>query len=164
MGMLREATLPSPSSISARLAAAENWRAWSQYYVHESQLDAMVESLNLIDESVRQSRTLEKLYNHLSQNRLVRDAQTISSDAAALAIQAGDVRLAVVLLERGRAMIFTQLNRYRQALDAVQEAAPALAQRFMELSASMNNLVIHDETAAATRDAKEGAFKDLGVR
>lgn len=93
----------------------------------------------------------------------MREARTVAGDAAALAFEMGDIRLGVTLLERGRSMIFTQLGRFRRALDDVEEANPELAQRFSELSATLNNLVLHSKNSNTLQIPKWSTFEDLGV-
>lgn len=160
MDALREAAHPSPAFLSVRLQAAHNWRLFSRIYNHESKLEAMITSLNVVDESISQPRSLQSLFQYVSNNTLIQEAQTVASNAAALAIEHGDVSLAVTLLERGRTMIFNQLGRFRKTHDDIRQVAPELAQKFAELSDVLNDLVLHGETSVSFRSA---AAKDLGV-
>lgn len=163
MDLLREATHPSPAVVSDRLTYAQNWIHWSREYNHESQLEAMIETLTIVDESVGQTRSLQSLFQHISENRLIQQTQTVASDAAALAIDHGDVSLASALLERGRTIIFSQLGRFRQTQADIEDAAPELAQKFIGLSDLLNDLVLHGEESTAFRNATGGTTKDLGV-
>lgn len=164
MNMLREATLPSPDPLSDRLDAARKWRTISGYYKHPSQLESLRKTLDIIDESVAQSRSLEKLYQLLSEDRHKQEVPAIASDAAALAIEHGDIREAVTLLERGRAIIFTRLGHYRQGFDDVDAKAPELALCLKELSAELEGLVVKQGTAVAVDCAAVGGLKALGTR
>lgn len=158
MDILREATLPSPCPVAHRLAAAKAWRRYAKKYHHESQLEAMQETLNLLDQSMEHSRSLESLH-HLVSEFQVRETSAVASDAAALALERGDTKLAASLLERGRSLIFTQLGRFRQ-FDLVHNAPGELVQRFTELSATLDDLVVHGQNARAMLIS---AGKDLGV-
>lgn len=161
MNMLREATLPSPSPIAYRLEAASAWRSYSKRFTHKSQLEAMQETLNVLDESMGHSRSVESLHHRVSDFQ-AQKASTVASDAAALALEMGDVKLAASFLERGRSLIFTQLGRFRQ-FDLVQDAPSELVQQFAELSAALDDLVVHGPNAKAMRNSAEAVFNDLGI-
>lgn len=123
----------------------------------------MTASLDLVDESISQARSLQSLFRHVSKHEVIQNARTVASDATALASERGDVSLAVTLLERGRTMIFTQLGRFRQTLGDIQKTAPELAEKFVELSDTLNDLVVRGEKSAAFRKAAGDTTKDLGV-
>lgn len=160
--MLREATLPSPSPIAHRISAAANWRAYSTKYNHESQLEAMEETLNVLDESLALSRSLQNLHQRVTEFEL-QAISAVASDAAARAFSLGDIKLGVALLERGRALIYTQLGRFRQDCDPLQGAPADLVQRFTELSGRLDDLVVHGSKAKAMQNSEAEAFNDLGI-
>lgn len=140
--MLRDATLDSASPTFLRVSAAYWWKTHARKYLHASELDAARESLNLLELAVTESASLEGLSGRLSEDKVFKRAQGVASDAAALAISAHDLPLAVSLLEQGRSTIFTQLGRYRSAIDDVKEKSPDLAKSFVELSAQLGALVV----------------------
>lgn len=162
MSLLQEATLPSPSSLAHRQTAAQTWMTLSRNYNHGSQLDAMVETLNLIDESVSQARSVQSLRQPISTEWLIRYAQSVASHAAALAINLNDVRLAAILLERGRAKILTHLSRFRQKLNSLQGTAPDTPLYFAERSGLLHDLVLRWE-GAPNLVRSSTSLKDLDV-
>lgn len=160
---LREGALSYPSSIYERLNAARTWRVFSRKYKHVSELEAMTETLNLVDEALAHARSLENLHQHLTENEVVQEAQAVASDAAAFAINLGNVQLGVMMLERGRAMIFTQLGHLRHDLNAIEETAPELYLRFTELSNMLNDLVVHGEQANTIQNTMGSTYEDPGA-
>lgn len=149
--------------MSDRIYAANQWRNLAVRYNHSSQLDAARETLNLLDLAVAESTTLEGVSSRFSDDWSFRGAQGAASDAAALAVQSGDVKLAVSLLEQGRSSIFNQLGRYRSAIDDIREASPELATRFLKLSADLESLVLKAEKASTKLNARTGIKYQDGV-
>ncbi|KAG8928184.1 hypothetical protein FRC02_007260 [Tulasnella sp. 418] len=68
--------------------------------------------------------------------------RTLASDAAALAIENGDLHKAIELLEQGRTIIWSQLASYHPQLHALQDKAPELAARFEKLSTQLQALAL----------------------
>ncbi|KAG8917539.1 hypothetical protein FRC02_003053 [Tulasnella sp. 418] len=60
--------------------------------------------------------------------------KALATEAAASAIEAGDLRKAVEFLEQGRTMLWSQMSRYRTPLDALKHVNPGLAAEFTYLS------------------------------
>ncbi|KAG8912122.1 hypothetical protein FRC02_006155 [Tulasnella sp. 418] len=69
-------------------------------------------------------------------------------DAAATAIECGEVETAVEFLEQGRTLLWSQMNRYRTPLDELQRAHPKLATDFTRLSQLLEN----SATSGITRE------------
>lgn len=160
--MLQEASAYTSSSALKRLEASREWLLLAREFHQDSELEAAIEILNLLEIAVAQSQSLESLYTRLSEDKLIRGAKDVAADAAALAIEKGDVPLAVSLLEQSRAVIFTQLGHYRTALDDVWATAPALAERFVKLSNTMNSLLMRGEMAELAGDRETARYQDQG--
>lgn len=77
------------------------------------------------------------------QRWLLRRWQGVSTAAAAAAIAVGRVEYAVEILEHGRAVMWGQLARLRDGVEAVRTADPALARRLDEIRAELD---VPDET------------------
>lgn len=164
MDLLREATFHAPSVITDRISAANYWRKYSRKYAHATELEAAKQTINLLDLAVSQSASLEGLSDLLMREDSFEDAQGIASDAAALALQAGDAKLAVSLLEQGRSTIFTQLGRYRSVIEEVGIVSPTLAERFVRLSTELDNLVVGKVAGGSKAEARTGSFEDAADR
>ena len=70
---------------------------------------------------------------------------SVISEGAAFAIDHNEPTTAVELLDQGRAMMVSQLSRYRTALDDLSEstepAAKTLVERFMSLGKAMSVVI-----------------------
>lgn len=124
--------------------AADMWRTVSRRLGDPSELDATKTMLNILDLAVAESTSLESLSGRLS-NGSFNHAQGVGSDAAALAIESGDFRLGVSLLEQGRSIIYAQLGRFRSAIDDIRKASSELAERLAGLSMELDALVVRGE-------------------
>lgn len=126
-----------------RLRAASVWRKLAREFEDESEMEAAEASLNLLDEIVTRSTSVEAQYHELGpRNSELRDAVQSSTEVA---IQRGDLQRAVTLLEQGRGVIFKHLGRYRTELGDLRAVAPELAERFQECSRKLNNLMTQGE-------------------
>lgn len=66
------------------------------------------------------------------------DFATLSGNAAAAAVQAGDPYQAISLLESGRGVLFAQALQLRSPLDDLWVAAPEMAGRFQQLNRQLS--------------------------
>lgn len=138
--------------ISHRLQAVNRWNSFSQQFDPESQKEAAVETLALLDLAVSRSSSLETQCYQLSGNELIQEAKEGAVVAAAVAIKGRELPLAAALLEQGRAFIFSQLVRHRTAIDKLRKEYPDLSYRFAQLSRELEGIVIRGdhETGAQT--------------
>lgn len=162
--MLQEATLHSWSTTGDRIHAANVWRKTSHTHAHPSELEAIRETLNLLDLAVAETASLEGVSTRLSEDETFRSAQGVASDAAALAIQAGDLPMAVSLLEQGRSIIFSQLGRYRSSVEQVRSVAPELATRLGELGVQLDALVFRGEHSNPTSNVVPDGLQEEASR
>lgn len=161
--LLQEAAYYSLSSTGERMRAANLWRRIS-HDGHPSEFKAMKTTLNLMDLAVAESASLESLSDRLSDEKSFKEAQGVASDAATLAIESSDLRLAVSLLEQGRSIIYSQLGRYRSAIDDVRQVSPELAERLVNLSGDLDALVVRGERVESKGHFKMKPFDDNSSR
>ncbi|KAH7920930.1 hypothetical protein BV22DRAFT_1132700 [Leucogyrophana mollusca] len=121
--------LPSASP-SKRLESSLDWVSKSRG--HSSQVAAYRASLDLLDRHVVVAPSL------LSRHHILRTIapSSLASDAAACAIGRGQLDAAVELLEQGRALLWTQLARFRTPLDTLR----ALGDRGRRLAIKLEHL------------------------
>lgn len=141
ISMLKDATLDVSSSVYHRLEACRTWRSLAKEYVDESELAAHTTVLRLLEESVAASPSLEKQYLQLEAHNQRRETSSAAADAAACAIEQGDLEMAVTLLEQGRDFIFRRLDDLRRPADEVRERNSDLADTFEALSRELEELV-----------------------
>lgn len=157
--LLQEAAHHSLSPTAVRMVAARRWRDLAGRCGHVSVLDAMKTRLNIMDLAVAESTSLEILSDSLSDDKSF-DGQGVASEATALAIGSGDLRLAVSLLEQGRSIIYSQLSQYRSAIDDVHRVSPELATRLVDLGAELDALVARGERIDSSSNTRTRPFDD----
>lgn len=102
-------------------------------------------TLGLLEEAITRSTSLEKQYSQLSNHSTLKQTKGLAVDAASLAIDGGEVELALELLEQGRAVLFAQLGRYRTALDDIAAVAPELAKKLVTLGRQLDAVTVSGE-------------------
>lgn len=157
--VLREAAYLESSSAEARVRAA---RRWAQTAYADGDTAAALEALRLAVELL--PLLAWRGVSRTDQERGLAELSGLACDAAALAITAGQPRLAVELLEHGRGVLWAQLLETRTDLSALQEADPALAGRLTEVRAALDEVVDPGTAAsptAADRAALAGEWDSL---
>lgn len=153
INMVKTATRCSAASIPDRLFAANSWRVIAQKHHDPSEFEATQETRSLLELAVSEPDPLDILLGKLSQEPYKR-ARGASSDAASLAIQSGDVALAVSLLEQTQSLVLASIVRYRTSVEVVRLASEELAARLSKLSADLAARVLRSE------GAKSGRYRD----
>ncbi|MEV7526382.1 CHAT domain-containing protein [Streptomyces sp. NPDC091371] len=157
--VLREAAHLETGSADARVRAA---RRWAQTAYADEDTAAALEALRLAVELL--PLLAWRGVSRTDQERGLAELSGLACDAAALAITAGQPRLAVELLEHGRGVLWAQLLETRTDLTALKEADPALAGRLTEVRAALDEVVDPGSAAsptAADRAALAGEWDSL---
>ncbi|KAG8958532.1 hypothetical protein FRC03_009033 [Tulasnella sp. 419] len=102
----------------------------------------------------------------VSRHRLVTSdvPASLASDAAACAIEAGQLRTAVEFLEQGRSLLWSQMGRYRTPLDLLKEVDASLAHKLKELGRDLEGAVIalpQSGTSAASMEEKDRRYRQV---
>ncbi|KAJ7132081.1 CHAT domain-containing protein [Mycena epipterygia] len=121
-----------------------DWAAAAREHGARVPLTAYSRALVLLDQTVTVPATLGMQHKSLSAQRT---PLTIAMDAAAVAIEDGQLEVAVELLEQGRAMLWTRMRGYRTSLERLPDA---LAAQFEKVTKQL-------EVLATSAD---GAFRD----
>lgn len=134
--VLREAAYSVAGSAGVRVRAAQRW---AQTAYADGDTAAALEALRLAVEFL--PLLAWRGVSRTDQERGLADLSGLACDAAALAIDAEQPRLAVELLEHGRGVLWAQLLETKAELTALQEADPALADRLTEIRAALDKVV-----------------------
>lgn len=94
------------------------------------------------------------------QEQPLRDARWLAVEAAAAALQLGDVPGALDLLERGRAVLWSRRLETDTDLAALRETAPELAERLDRSRAVLDGVVGHADAHVTAADARMTAAAD----
>jgi tetratricopeptide (TPR) repeat protein len=121
------------------------WANAARVYMHPSASIAYETAMSLLQETLIFCPTLQTQHLRLSQafrgNRL-------PLDYASYQIQNGQVKEAVGTLERGRALIWSEMRGLRTSTDQLRAADPALADKFADINQRLESVtmsVAHDE-------------------
>ncbi|MFF5976961.1 CHAT domain-containing protein [Streptomyces sp. NPDC012769] len=157
--VLREAAYSETGSAGVRVRAAQRW---AQTAYPDGDTAAALEALRLAVEFL--PLLAWRGVSRTDQERELADISGLACDAAALAIDEEQPRLAVELLEHGRGVLWAQLLEFRTELTALQEAEPALADRLTEIRAALDKVVdpgTADSPTATDRAALAGEWDSL---
>ncbi|KAG8905095.1 hypothetical protein FRB99_000696 [Tulasnella sp. 403] len=161
--MLESACTAIGSPPVERLRSSYNWVALSRHYKHPSITRACRTMLDILDMAIARSHSLESRHSHITTDTLFKYAKGIVSDAAACAIEEGQVGTAVELLERGRAIILTQIGRYRTPLDELRAVNAELAGRFEMLNRQLESSVVPSSSTTEPSEL-EPSYEDKIAR
>ncbi|GLY47600.1 CHAT domain-containing protein [Lentzea sp. NBRC 102530] len=153
--VLRTASEVAVSPVEERLGAAVKWgELAARTGRREEAAVAMATAVGLLP------RLASRRLGRGDAQHFLRRFTGLAGKAAACALDAGGPAAAVVVLEVGRGVLSAQALDVREDLSALREDAPALAQRFDELSEAIEN----DQNA--DRVALSAAFDEVlnGIR
>ena len=127
---------------------------------HPSASIAYKTAMSLLQETLVFSPTLQTQHLRLANAFMV--GGTLPSDYASYQIENGQVKQAVETLERGRALIWSEMRGLRTSADYLRAANPALADKFVDINRRLESVT----TSVAQRDDdgighSEGRPEDL---
>ncbi|KAG2355830.1 CHAT domain-containing protein [Suillus spraguei] len=139
---------PQLSNIShavsrADLAAAKSWIIFAEETNHSSALVAYQTALKFLDQHVT---LLSSSSRHFDAVKMA--TASLAVDAFLCSIRHGKLKIAVELVEQGRAVFWTRLARFRTTLDELSVArntGTALAEEFKQLSFGLRK--VFDQSA-----------------
>ncbi|KAG8958793.1 hypothetical protein FRC03_008813 [Tulasnella sp. 419] len=108
----KASSLPT-ASFRDRLSAS---RRWTQEVPGPSRLSAYQQLLKLVDQQLLLRSSITSRHQLL---QTIPD--DLALDAVATAIECGETKTAVELLEQGRTLLWSQMNRYRTPIDRLRE-------------------------------------------
>ena len=165
---MREAANHLASPLSARIQGCKLWISYCLKY--HSDIADVIEAhstlLELQELSLLFTQSLRAQRNRIIASESSKTAGQSISHVAALAIEHGHVTTAVELLDQSRAMVLSQLSRYRTALDELSDsddpAARELAVRFTSLSRKLSTFTVSERDSQASSDvAVDSAHQTL---
>ncbi|KIJ12878.1 hypothetical protein PAXINDRAFT_82068 [Paxillus involutus ATCC 200175] len=153
------------ASALLRLQASIAWIRGAELHQHPSALDAYARALQLLDSHISTSAAVQSRHDvmkHFPTN--------IGANAASCALRRGDIPRALELLEQGRAILWTQIARFRTPLDDLLtrgSRAEMLVKKFRYLSSALDSLGQRAEASSmqniprATADAEARRYQIL---
>ncbi|KAG8904148.1 hypothetical protein FRB99_002165, partial [Tulasnella sp. 403] len=135
--LLRNAAeVPASPSIE-RLHASCDWIMVTRH-ANLGDINPYLTMFELLDITIARGHSLESQHHDLSTSEILKRAKGYVHEAVSLAIEQGDVELAIQFLERGKAMLLGRLAQYRTSLDELHVVNPELASKFSQLSKQLD--------------------------
>ena len=111
-----------------RFATSCLWSIVARVYLHPSVSIAYETAMSLLQESLCFFPTSQTQHPHLAD--VLKIVGSFPSDYASYWIENGQVNRAIETLERGRALIWSEMRGFRTSTDQLRSADPALADKF----------------------------------
>jgi len=141
--LLEGAANHSTASGKARFKVALQWVEEARRRQHHSTVHAYSKSLTLLDRCLIATPTVESQQKFLATTATV--PKSLASDAASSAIDAGQLKAAVELLEQGRAILWSKMRGYRHPLEGLRDIDRELADQFEMLSGQLERYAMFSE-------------------
>ncbi|KAJ6576087.1 CHAT domain-containing protein [Mycena vulgaris] len=135
-----EASTDSSAPLLVRFQAAKRWASVSHKNYHSSALDAYKTALGILP------RLAALDLDIMSRQKILVASQShdLGSDAAVCAIDLGQYKAALELLEAGRSVFWSQSLYLRTPLDDLRASHPLLATKLTELSSKLEQSSFRD--------------------
>ncbi|KAJ7651777.1 CHAT domain-containing protein [Mycena rosella] len=137
----QEATFSPCNSPLDQFRAAKAWAQVAHENHHTSTMQAYVTAIGLLAQLAAFDRDLQS-----RQTILISRGDNLGSDAAAFAVELGQHKVAIELLEAGRSVFWAQSLHLRTPLDDLRSAHPHLASKLAELSQQLQQSSFRDTT------------------
>lgn len=138
--LYRRAANHLSSGSKAQFDAALAWASAAHRHKHESVVSAYSKTLSLLDHCLIARPTVEQQQQFLATGTTV--PKSLASDAAACAIDAGQLDKAVEMLEQGRCILWTKMRGYRNQLQQLHQVDSDLADKFKTVSVELEHLAL----------------------
>jgi hypothetical protein len=146
--LLVQATLqPTGGSPSRRLHAALFWASVASKWADPSAIEAYRTSLQLLEMVLAGMRSLGARHLRLTSEEIA-GSRILARNAAAFAIERGEVELALEMLEQGRGVLLMQAGRFRTPIQDLETVDSQLASEFQAISKQMEASVMESRPPA----------------
>jgi CHAT domain-containing protein len=133
------------------------WATEARLHMHPSASIAYETAMSLLQETLVFCPTLQTQHLRLAQAFI--DGGRLPLDYASYQIQNGQVRQAVGTLERGRALIWSEMQGLRTSTDQLRAADPALADKFADINRRLESVTM----SVAQSDEDEMVYSETGA-
>jgi hypothetical protein len=149
------------------------WAGVARVNMHPSASMAYETAMSLLQEALVFRPTLQTQHLRLAQAFI--DGGRLPLDYASYQIQNGQVKQAVGTLERGRALMWSEMQGLRTSADQLRVADPAVADKFADIDRSLESMrmsavqsdddeIGHSETGTGRREDSIGYFAPMQRR
>ena len=127
-----------------RFKIACEWASTAQFYGHPSMSTAYETAMFLMQETLVFSPTLQIQHTRLT-HALKGGGMSfggVPSDYASHQIEAGQFKQAIEILERGRALIWSEMRGFRTSTDQLRDTYPALADKLADINRRLESVTM----------------------
>jgi tetratricopeptide (TPR) repeat protein len=124
---------------ASRFAACSAWALYARAFNCSSLLEAYKAAIVLLPQLAWLGLSISDRHHQLQK------AGNVVRDAAAAAIEAGQLHTAVEWLEQGRSVIWGQLLQLRSPLDNLKQVRPDLADRLIQISRDLDGMGMSED-------------------
>ena len=157
---LRAASLHAFSTFPLRFRAVRRWVETARSHDHESLPEAYKAAMSILQRALTTRPTLSAQHKFLSDDSYY---QTLALDAAASAIDKGEVHQAVEFLEQGRGLLWSQMRGFRTPLERLSQENRSLAERFEGCNRRLQALITSSESPVAKSEMEGNGSQAFSV-
>jgi CHAT domain-containing protein len=126
------------SEVFTRFEITCLWATLARVCLHPSASLAYETAMSLLQETLVFCPTLQTQHHRLSQ--VFKEGWRLPSDYASYGIGNGQVKQAIEILERGRALIWSEMRGLRTSTDQLYTANPVLADKFTDINRRLESV------------------------
>lgn len=142
------------ASVHDRFELSCFWASVSRTADHSSISTAYESAMSLMQSSLVIAPTLEIQHTRLVTMRGL--CETMPLEYASYQIHTGRVERAIETLERGRALLWSEMRGLRTSIDRLREADPSLAEQFVAINEEIKALIMSVSPDSNTSETDDG--------
>ncbi|KAF8268862.1 CHAT domain-containing protein [Lactarius quietus] len=140
MQLFLEVANDGSGEVFRRLKISCSWAGLARVYGHPSVSTAYETSMSLMQETLVFSPTLQTQHFHLA--RMPKEVMRLPSDYASYQIDAGQIKQAIEALERGRALLWSEMRGLRTSTDQLRADDPPLADKLADINQRLESVTM----------------------
>ena len=140
MQLCSELANDSSGEVFLRFEISCTWAVLARSVRHPSASTAYETAMSLLQETLVSCPTLQTQHHRLSLTS--RDGGTFPSNYASYQIENGQVEQAIETLERGRALIWSEMRGLRTSTDQLRAADPVIADKFADINQRLESVTM----------------------
>ena len=148
----------SSGEVFTRVEISCSWAPYARVILHPSASIAYESAMSLLQETLLFCPTLQTQHDRLTD--VLRKVGNFPSDYASYLIDNGKVKQAIETLERGRALIWSEMRGLHTSTDQLRAADPALADNFSNINKELESVTM----SVARSDDDDLGCSETGTR
>ncbi|KAH8990050.1 CHAT domain-containing protein [Lactarius hatsudake] len=166
MQLFHEVVNDGSAEAFRRFQISYGWAHNARLRTHPSISIAYETAMSLLEETLVFSPTLQ--IQHFLLVRVPTEVRGLPLDYASYQIETGQIKQAIETLERGRALLWSEMRGLRTSTDQLRAADPALAERFATINRNLETVAMsvaqNENTEIGDGEAVTDVFSRLLLR